>query len=68
MEKDGHTLRVEVDEIEVTRNGLLGGPVDDFRRFVPGMPRYYIDDEQVTAEQYVAFIAERLPPFDGEGM
>jgi hypothetical protein len=45
-------LRIEVEQIEATKNGQLDGHPDWFRRFAPGMVRYYIDDVEATKAEY----------------
>jgi hypothetical protein len=53
------TLQAEVEQVEVTRDGTLGGRPDDFRKFIPGMKTYNLTIERVGdwkryASHYVA--------------
>lgn len=62
-------LRTETELIDITQGPQLGGydddgnyveghPGDIMRRTMPGMTRYFIDDEEVDFETVVAAIAE----------
>lgn len=57
MAKETHapTLRIECEPIEVTLGpdaGLLGLEPDVYRKFVPGRPRYFIDDLEISRSTY----------------
>lgn len=61
-------LREErTDDIEVTRNGMLGGPADPDRRFIAGFrsTRCFVDGREVSREEWLRlYEAENgpLPP------
>lgn len=47
-------FEIRNDPIEVTRGGVTpyGPPPDLIRRFVAGPPRYFIDDQEVTEDEF----------------
>jgi hypothetical protein len=50
-------VRMEREQIEVTRDGSLGGAPDYMRKFIPGLTTYYVtvDGEELppmTPEQF----------------
>jgi hypothetical protein len=47
------------DPFEVTRNGMLGGPVDDERRFGPGVQWFRINGVNVSEEEFKRRWAEQ---------
>jgi len=63
-------MRVQAsrDQINVTRNGMLGGPADALPRFIHGPWRYELMDDdggvvEITPEEYEHFrglLAERI--------
>jgi hypothetical protein len=52
-----HTYEIRVDQLEVTSDGMFGGPRDMMRRFVSGPRRYFIDDVEVDQATYEASYA-----------
>ena len=46
------SLRVEREVIDVTSNGLFGGPADVFRKFMPGLVHYFVNDQEVTEIEF----------------
>lgn len=52
---DAPVLRIECEPIEVTLGpdaGLLGLEPDVYRKFVPGRPRYFLDDLEISKSVY----------------
>ena len=45
-------LRVEREIIDVTADGLFGGPRDVFRKFAPGLVHYFVNDQEVTEIEF----------------
>jgi hypothetical protein len=55
-----HSFSISRDMIEVTRSGLLGGVPDLFPQFTPGLDRYYIDDVEVSRDEFITAGGERF--------
>jgi hypothetical protein len=55
-----HSFSISRDMVEVTRSGLFGGVPDVFRQFVPGLVRYYVDDVEVSRDEFIAAGGERF--------
>lgn len=53
-------FKIEHSRMEATRNGMFGGPVDEFEVMVPGLLRYMIDDKLATAEEFYKQLSEEL--------
>lgn len=59
--RNGDVLRVETEQIEITRNGMFGGPADVIRRFMPGMTTYTLiakdgSERELAREEYAALL------------
>jgi hypothetical protein len=46
------TFDVRRARIDVTRNGLFGGPADTNRVYGPGVPHYYLDGREVDEAEF----------------
>jgi hypothetical protein len=55
-----HSFTISRDMVEVTLGGLFGGVPDVFRQFVPGLVRYYVDDVEVSRDEFIAAGGERF--------
>lgn len=52
---------IHTDKLEVTRNGMFGGPPSTGKEFVPGISHYLIDGRHVSQEEFVQALIEDFP-------
>jgi hypothetical protein len=55
-----HSFTISRDMVEVTLGGLFGGVPDLFPQFTTGLERYYVDDVEVSRDEFIAAGGERF--------